>query len=74
MGAIGGGIWHGIKGARNSPKVSSGPWFHGCQSCAGHTWPGRNCDNYLLISFLTYPSLNRSTSQIVLLNTIYKVE
>lgn len=22
MGAIGGGIWHGIKGARNSPKVS----------------------------------------------------
>lgn len=21
MGAIGGGIWHGIKGARNSPKV-----------------------------------------------------
>jgi len=22
MGAIGGGIWHGIKGARNSPRVS----------------------------------------------------
>ena len=21
MGAIGGGIWHGIKGARNSPRV-----------------------------------------------------
>lgn len=21
MGAVGGGIWHGIKGARNSPKV-----------------------------------------------------
>ena len=21
MGAIGGGIWHGIKGSRNSPKV-----------------------------------------------------
>lgn len=21
MGTIGGGIWHGIKGARNSPKV-----------------------------------------------------
>lgn len=23
MGAIGGGIWHGIKGARNSPRVSA---------------------------------------------------
>jgi len=23
MGAIGGGIWHGIKGSRNSPKVYS---------------------------------------------------
>lgn len=23
MGAIGGGIWYGIKGARNSPRVSS---------------------------------------------------
>lgn len=23
MGAIGGGIWHGIKGARNSPRVST---------------------------------------------------
>jgi mitochondrial import inner membrane translocase subunit TIM17 len=23
MGAIGGGIWHGVKGARNSPRVSS---------------------------------------------------
>ena len=22
MGAVGGGIWHGIKGARNSPRVS----------------------------------------------------
>lgn len=21
MGAVGGGIWHGIKGARNSPRV-----------------------------------------------------
>ena len=21
MGAIGGGVWHGIKGARNSPRV-----------------------------------------------------
>lgn len=21
MGAIGGGIWHGVKGARNSPRV-----------------------------------------------------
>jgi len=26
MGAIGGGIWHGIKGARNSPRVS-GQWL-----------------------------------------------
>jgi hypothetical protein len=25
MGAIGGGIWHGIKGARNSPRVSEPP-------------------------------------------------
>jgi hypothetical protein len=23
MGAVGGGIWHGIKGARNSPRVRS---------------------------------------------------
>jgi hypothetical protein len=25
MGAIGGGVWHGIKGARNSPKVRLSP-------------------------------------------------
>jgi len=23
MGAVGGGIWYGIKGARNSPRVST---------------------------------------------------
>lgn len=23
MGAIGGGIWHGVKGARNSPRVGA---------------------------------------------------
>jgi import inner membrane translocase subunit TIM17 len=26
MGAIGGGIWHGVKGARNSPRVN----IHNC--------------------------------------------
>ena len=25
MGAVGGGIWHGIKGARNSPRVCYPP-------------------------------------------------
>jgi len=25
MGAIGGGIWHGVKGARNSPRVGHSP-------------------------------------------------
>ena len=25
MGAVGGGIWHGIKGARNSPRVRTPP-------------------------------------------------
>ena len=25
MGAVGGGIWHGIKGARNSPRVRAPP-------------------------------------------------
>jgi hypothetical protein len=36
MGAIGGGIWHGIKGARNSPRVSE------CSGCSGWSelhWP-----------------------------------
>lgn len=28
MGAIGGGIWHGIKGARNSPKVRAFTFVH----------------------------------------------
>jgi hypothetical protein len=27
MGAVGGGIWHGIKGARNSPRVRYPPPF-----------------------------------------------
>jgi len=28
MGAIGGGLWHGIKGARNSPRVRPIPRVH----------------------------------------------
>ena len=27
MGAVGGGIWHGIKGARNSPRVCYPPFL-----------------------------------------------
>ena len=28
MGAVGGGIWHGIKGARNSPRVCYFPFLY----------------------------------------------
>jgi hypothetical protein len=52
MGAIGGGIWHGIKGARNSPKVRCAGECRGCGGkvvghvgcevgCGGAAWRGR---------------------------------
>ena len=34
MGAIGGGIWHGIKGARNSPRVRCLLRKHGLEPLA----------------------------------------